>query len=513
MVNRFILVVYVAFILSACNGGGSGSGGNPPTPPFSNIIPLNISISDINGNTLPNNEINVYKIGSMAKYKLIFSNPNSFAVTPPYSGGINSGANVSVDVNWLNANDMNDLPGKNVYGLFYKTSNSDDCFNNTIIQPNQSCAFYSLAFYDFNTTNNKHFSVPISYSFNEIGNVTNSLTVHQCILNQNRWDCSNEQKQGYDKQFIKYTIVSTAKDFPYPTSKTVSGFNYDFSTDGKYSAYCENNGSINTCYHQNVAYDQSNNVLTYSAFSQFTFINSYFSPHAVLSPDGTSFFGAYAGIGEYWEMVNSLFPSNFFGSYSYPQITKGLNNKIFINNSDNTSFYGVYEYDESLNNVDQVRVDGQMPDFIFGATSDGTVLFMDQQFNLKCGDFENQVSSIVNYTSRIMQNFELPTQFNFNTDFRAFMVGDKFYGYQDVILNHVDGKPYTFTGKNGTYLKINVDKNNCSIVRPDLNTLNNNDMTLETGISIHGDFNSGNEFFAEKGGKITQASNSAIGLN
>ena len=128
--RKKILIMMILINLNACGSGGGGSngGGQNNNSVINNMLPLQVSMHDLNDNFI--NYINVYKVGSVDKYKLTFTNPNPFAVSPPQS------TYIGADSGWLTVNNKVDMPGSNgaITSIYEKTQNLDDCLN---IQKNQ----------------------------------------------------------------------------------------------------------------------------------------------------------------------------------------------------------------------------------------------------------------------------------------------------------------------------------------------------------------------------------------
>lgn len=504
MKSKFFLAVIVLIALVACNGGGGnippGSGNTPSTE----LVPLNITVSDLNDKPLANDTIDVYKIGQVMKYKLTFTNPNHFAVSRPLDGGINSGANVGADVNWADANNKLSQPGNgDIAGNFYKTNNADDCFNVSQLNSGQSCSFYSIAQHTFNTTAQEYFSYPIAYVITQISDVTNKLVVQQCQKRYPgavpQYDCSNETKPGYANQFIKYKLVSTTTPFPYPSNQ-----GFQFSNDGKYMAYCIQNYYPATCYKQSATYNSTVNSLTFNTVStllpksgQLSLSNGF----ALLSADGTSFFGTMILSGGIYRIINSIQPNtpsiDSLGTNNLSEIEEiqGLDNSIMINN---TGAGRAYKYDPLSNKIPDIKIDGNFATYVYGATSDGTLIMLDGDNNLRCANSTDGI----NYTSRSMTNFVNPTTDKLSRAFMVFQVHNIFYAYQDLTLTHVNGNSY----RTGAYLKINADSRHCSIAIADANTVSVSDITFEDGVSVYDDY-------VNIGSKLTSVNNTVLGFN
>lgn len=508
MKAKVVILVITLSSLLACNGGGGGGSPQIPTPPpqSTSFLPLNISVSDLNNNPLPDDRIDVYKIGQVTKYKLTFTNPNSFSVTPPKSNG---GDILGAESNWFENNNLNDIPGTfgEITGNYYKTPNADDCFNVGQLSSGQSCSFYTIAQYAFNTTPQENFSYPIAYVINQISDPSNKLVVQQC---QKRYpgavpeyDCSNETKPGYAKQFIKYRLVSTTTAFPYPGYQ-----GFDFSNDGNYMAYCTQT-SPTTCTKQRVTYNSASNTLTFSGpLASFTAYTDLYTPSGLLSADGVTFFGSLLiNAGDY-TLVNSTNPTQFTGSTGTNNVSdlfefQGLDNSIIINN---TGFGRAFKYKQTVSNfISDIKIDGNFATYVYGTTSDGTLITEDNKHNLRCANSTNGI----NYTSHPMANFTFPTTYadyvhNMNNNSqRAFRIHNVFYGYQDFAQTDANGKSYI---RQGAFFKINADNSHCSIAIADANTIAPSDITFEYGASVYNDY-------VNIGSKLTSVNNTVLGFN
>lgn len=500
---KFLVVAIVLTFLAACNGGGGNdSPRKPPTPtPSSNILPLNISVNDLNNNPLPNNTIDVFKIGQVLKYKLTFTNPNNFNVTRPQSHG---GTVIFQDLNWAYAHHKDLYPGAlgEITGRYYKTTNTDDCLNVTTIERGQSCSFYTIARNTLNTTTQEDFTYPLEYVFAEASNPTNKLVVQQCqktgVANP-LYDCSNENKPGYKNQFIKYRLVSTTTPFP---QIYVGG---NISNNGDYSAVCTQDDPT-TCTKNSIAYNSNNNSLTFTKLTEFTMATDLPNASAVLTADGTTFFGALLKKGGDFTLINSINPSQYLGSYGsgsnrYLTEVQGLDNSIIVNN---TGLFGAIKYFPTQNKILSIKVDGSFDTQVYGVTTDGTLIIDDAGGrNLRCANSTDGL----NYTSRPMTNFVFPNSYEGNKDLKVIQEHHTFYGYQDMTLNDANGTSY-ITGASTvrTYFKINANKNDCSIALANASSVNSSDILFNTGIFVYGSY-------VNVLGKLTSAANSAIGVN
>lgn len=504
--QKLIILGCLVGWLTACNGGGGGSGTNnsPPVNPnnSSTLLPLNISVHDLANKPLLNNIIDIYKVGAVTKYKLTLTNPNSVAVSIPIGNNP-----LGVDLNWLLAYNLVEQPGTsndNTEGTFYKTDNADDCFNNKELAPGSSCSLYNLAKNDFNMTTQESFTYPLSYTIHQITEPSNKLTVKQCTekytLTGKVYDCSNESKPGYANQFIKYRLVSLPTNFPYPMPAGSAYANSSFSNDGHYAAHCS--GEFPTiCYKQRVTF--ANNNLTYVTESTFV-LDNYENGIAQLSTDA-SIFGAYVKSSGEMVFINSAYPHQYAGATGSGSsraiwVVQGLDNSIMTSGSHGGR---MYKYLPAQNLMAHVKVDGEFTDYIHAESPDGTIVTEDDNHNLICAN----TTDGINYISRPMQNFKLPTTYNYRIwggdHDRAQRIHNVIYGYQDFYFTNMLGESELYP--EGAFFRITATKNKCSIAVADLQTIDPHDMTFEARASVYNDY-------VNMNGRITAATNSAIGF-
>jgi hypothetical protein len=502
---KAIIIPLLSLLVVGCNGGGGAPvpTESPPPPVTKSILPLNVSVSDLDNNPLPDNEIDVYKIGSFLKYKTVFTNPNLFAVTVPDGG--------YTDSNWFNANPTFTRIATfgEITGEYYKTENADDCMNTTELAAGKSCAFYTIAHNVRNTkTTEEHFTYPLTYTINEVSDQTNKLTVHQCqeTSTVNKWDCSNESKPSYKNQFIKYKLVSITHPFPSTGA---------LSNSGKFAAYCAYE-SKPICYKQSVSYDDENKTLSFNIIESFSpksislipeigtpVINNDGSQYGALM-ENTSVAGVY-----YYDSEYPKVPAQNGGLFSGVLVTQGLNGSIIFDQED--------VYNQESNILLTPTLDIKKPFNIGGFTADGTMIatvYQENGYYLVCA---NSIDGI-HYTSRPMENYNMPTK-NYKNDLNdsMFQVHNIFYGNQDFPVNLYTGKEYI---SHDYYFKITADKDHCSIAKAYPHTISGNDMvTGDWRAFFYDDYIKYDDYIIESNApvkyapKITSSENSAIGFN
>lgn len=510
------MLIVVLIGITACSGGGSGSAPKPvPTAtvsPSITMLPLNVSMHDLNDN--PINTIDVYKVGSIVKYKLTFTNPNTFEVSTPKSNG---GTIIGAENNWIYANHESTLPGTygQITGTYYKTQNMDDCLNVTELKSGESCSFYTIARNVYNTTTTESFTYPVSYQFNQIADSNNQLLVQQCSRNpfsrDKEYDCSNESKPGYANQFIKYRLVSTPNDFTLPGGYTNSIYT-SISGDGHSGAFCNDAPGLNPggpCTQQNIVFNRNNNTLTYTNLNTFSLDKWFWGAKPNLPYDGSSVW-VVAERNQYdvylfnfnISPLTTSFSLSGDASLEYAEIVNGVDGSFWFDDGVDYNTPKKLKFNFVINKLQRII---NAPNYVYGVTADGTLIGTDANYNIVCANSTDGI----NYVSRAMTNFVVPTTYDkfitnssqFNR-VRVVQVHNQFYGYMDLTLNKATGESYPYLG---TYFKITADSTHCAIEPNDPNIFDATKVTFDPLTQVFDDYVEVNE-------KLTSAANSAIGF-
>ncbi len=375
MKKCFILLGLLSINLVACNGGsgGSSSSSSDSGTDIVSLVPLNVTMNDINGN--PISSIDVTKNNSHFEYKLTFTNPNSVTVSIPKT--IYGTSPVTCDQNWANANGESQMPGLcSVTGSYEETTNSDDCNNLTSIPAGGSCSFYTLAYNDLNPTTQTSFSYPVAYYIKQTGTESqagggNTLYVQQCTTYQviesgeyvTKYNCSNESKPGFANQFVSYTLNPT------PTVAPYLGY---LSMNGKWTYQCTDNLH---CAKYQVTYESATNSLTIATTPSYTYTmpNIYKGLQQYPTYDGSTNWSI--GMDTYgtWNVVNSNEPNKSYyieGAYYASDVggVMGLDNSFWVG----TNVIGAASmvYNAKTDSFDATNI----PPGLWGVDYNGTVI-------------------------------------------------------------------------------------------------------------------------------------------
>lgn len=511
--KKVLILILVLIGTTACSGGVGGSNPGPaPTnivPPVLAMLPLNVSLHDLNNNQL--NTIDVYKVGSTFKYKLTFTNPNFFMVSTPKSNG---GTIIGAESNWIYANNKSTMPGTfgEISGTYYKTTNADDCLNITQLQHDESCSFYTIARNVYNTTTTESFTYPVSYQFNQIADPNNKLLVEQCTWKLgNNYDCSNESKPGYSNQFIKYSLVSTKESFTLPGGYTNSIYT-SISGDGHTGAFCNDLPGIQPggpCTKQRIVFNSSNNTLTYTNLNTFSINKWFFGAKPNLPYDGSSVWvTAYQNANSSYLFNSNIDPlTTYFGLsgdalLEYSEIVNGVDGSFWFDDGVDFSTPRKFKFNFATNKLQRITI---APNYVYGITADGTLIGTDANYNIVCA---NSIDGI-NNVSRPMTNFVVPNTYSKFIDnssqfnrVRVVQVHNQFYGYMDLTVNKATGESYPYLGG---YFKITADSTHCAIEPNDPNVFDPTKVTFDPFIHVFDDY-------VWTGSKVTSSANSAIGF-
>lgn len=395
--EKIILYFITLTILVACGGGGGGSGGNGE-----NIIPdINTSLSPLQLNTLdlsnnPIQYIDISKIGVHTLYKLKFTNTNSVEVnlrslvgytsTDAYYSAMAQEQGIPLDSYYAENN-----PGR-AYGIYVKTSNTDDCLNQmqqgangiffTPLLPQKSCVYYTYATNTgTNFTTHDSFTQPVSYFIytNPISTGQYfSLNVVQCTqlgsTSDPVYDCSNMSKPGFSGQFIAYKMLpinGVSNFMPF------NAFGAALSKNGNWFWSC----TTSVCSKFALNYNNSNNTLTQTMTpsSTINIINSGTNMNTIYpSIDGSNVWVSRYDNNAGFSLVNTSKPNKLLTECgSVPCVPN-------INTSSNLGINGVIGLDGSFwwqtgvgadiyDPIAQTFVQSNIPGVV-GVNPDGTVI-------------------------------------------------------------------------------------------------------------------------------------------
>ena len=436
-------------MLSACVGGGGG--GNPdPTPtatPKVTLLPLNVSLQDLNGNALAS--IDVSKYYSHTWYHLTFANPNDVPVRfVPISGRYWKPDLIWVDHEaWLHHLDRSEYLinyNRGIYAVTEvqkKTDSPNDCFNlHATLAPHASCFFETLAssappaWSHIQST----YSYPLTYTIEQADlpqDQFNRLTVAQCktdgldIQHSEVYDCHNADKPGFKNQFISYATGDIHGAAP----NGLSVYNNDgnvVSKDGSTVYGCQVSNIVesrvfyNKCTKSVLHYDVLQNTLTLESppVATFTlgegFVTRDGAPYVTPSGD-TAWFVIGDIRHENYKLINSNNPSIYWGGYcnlrpeycipnmensGYINAVMGLDGTFWWNPGNGEQTYNADIYDGTSNAFNATNIRG-----VIGVNADGTVIGSDPHGSWRdIGCWRKSGNNYQAYVKQTIQNFILP---------------------------------------------------------------------------------------------------------
>jgi len=473
-IKTLIIAIISTGLITACGGGGgsSGGGGGDKPGPSATLVPLNITLHDLNDNTI--SFIDISKVGSHTEYKLTFTNINKVSVTPPQS--------VEVDGNWFGyqmtlAKESGDEyiykhnPGVRLTTRYFKkTNNNDDCFNKTSIAPNSSCSFYLLAFNkDTNNTDKDTFNYPMSYSFSQYGKITNKLKVEQCTYDSSRtpeYNCSNMKEPGYQNQFITYKMLPINGKAP----KIISEIqNTGYDVNGEYLYKCGGGITGFDCGKYPLIYDETNNILSLSdtPTSTFTITGSGISYKELdgvfVTPDSNSAWYVFYNMHIGYRLVNSNQPNLVWeggvGAGRVPNMEystfngaiMGLDGTFWFNPSNTEEAFNADIYDANTNSFKETNIP-----VVLATTTDGTVLGAEKG---TFGCWKKVGSDFKSYSKTLVANYIKPY------DGIETMQSSNYQYVQMDIPNIVDNSGNQFSSSETPkgYYKVHTENNKCEV--------------------------------------------------